>query len=172
MRILALDIASRLGWATDGADGRLIFGVYALPTSAENPGVAFCAFERWLDQRIIEHRPDTLAIEAPLVLAGRRGAKVLTNARTVAVLNGLWAIALLVSTSHKLRIFQANVMSIKKHFTGNGHADKAAMVKQCRLLGWPVTDHNAADALGLLDFARHTLRQPNLAAGPLYTRAA
>jgi Holliday junction resolvasome RuvABC endonuclease subunit len=45
------------------------------------------------------------------------------------------------------------VGTIKKHATGKGNADKAAMVAAMQALGHPVTDDNEADALALLHWA-------------------
>ena len=45
------------------------------------------------------------------------------------------------------------VGTIKKHATGHGNADKAAMVAAMQAKGYPVTDDNEADALALLHWA-------------------
>ena len=45
------------------------------------------------------------------------------------------------------------VGTIKKHATGKGNADKAAMIEAMQALGHPVTDDNEADALALLYWA-------------------
>jgi Holliday junction resolvasome RuvABC endonuclease subunit len=45
------------------------------------------------------------------------------------------------------------VGTIKKHATGRGNANKAAMVAAMWAKGYPVTDDNEADALALLHWA-------------------
>jgi hypothetical protein len=45
------------------------------------------------------------------------------------------------------------VGTIKKHATGRGKADKAAMLAAMRVKGYPVTDDNEADARGRPDRA-------------------
>ena len=48
------------------------------------------------------------------------------------------------------------VGTIKKHATGKGNADKAAMVAAVRALGYEPEDDNEADAIALLDFVIET----------------
>lgn len=50
--------------------------------------------------------------------------------------------------------------SIKKHFCGNGRAQKADVEAACRSRGWCFPDNNAADALAVLDMAAHMLMVP------------
>jgi crossover junction endodeoxyribonuclease RuvC len=45
------------------------------------------------------------------------------------------------------------VGTIKKHITGKGNADKAAVIKAVQDLGFNPKDDNEADALALLDYA-------------------
>jgi Holliday junction resolvasome RuvABC endonuclease subunit len=45
------------------------------------------------------------------------------------------------------------VGTIKRHVTGRGNADKAAVIAAVRVLGFDPADDNEADALALLDWA-------------------
>lgn len=47
------------------------------------------------------------------------------------------------------------VGQVKKHWTGKGNADKAAMVETARAKGFAVKDNNQADALAILALAQH-----------------
>jgi Holliday junction resolvasome RuvABC endonuclease subunit len=52
------------------------------------------------------------------------------------------------------------VGTIKRHVTGRGNADKAAVIAAVRALGFHPVDDNEADALALLDWAlKHGGRQ-------------
>ena len=48
------------------------------------------------------------------------------------------------------------VGTIKRHVTGRGNADKAAVIAAVRTLGFEPADDNEADALALLDWALKT----------------
>ena len=53
------------------------------------------------------------------------------------------------------------VATIKRHATGKGNADKAAMISAAVNRGWNPTDDNQADALWILDWARNQYGQAN-----------
>lgn len=162
LKVLALDCATRTGYAVDGPDGRPAFGTFTLLGAGPELGARFCMFETAVRSLIVQYRPEVVAFEQPLLRADRAAR----------LLIGLASVAELVATSYRLRCLEADPATIKKHLTGAGNADKAAMVKTCRLLGWDVTDDNAADALALWDYARHYLRQPGTVAGPLFPARA
>ena len=176
-RLIALDIALRVGFAHDGPKaGVPITGVYdcrATSGTAKDGftlGATFESFRRWLIAKIDEVKPWEIAFEAPLHIVGR----TMTSQQTVRVLFGLAAMAEAVAYELDIPIAEGNIATIKKHFAGSAKADKAAMVARCRQLGWDVgatADHNRADAAALWSMA-HSLRDPKWAptATPLFAR--
>lgn len=98
-----------------------------------------------------------VACEQPMVPQGRAGE---TTFRTIGRLIGLHAHAQSFAHAVRARFWSVNQSSWRKHFLGRGAgADsatfKACSVDLCRRLGWNPPDHNAADALGVLDYGIH-----------------
>lgn len=173
MRVLALDIATNSGWAADRPDGgdAPISGEFRVPTDGEDLGLAFVVFERQLLDLMAVHQPDVLCFEAPLPVLNRNHRTAPTSEHTVRLLFGLASVAELVGRRADLEVYEAKVQTVRKHFVGNGYAGKPEVAARCRLLGWKVVGHDAADACAAWDFARHTLRRPTANAGPLLDRA-
>lgn len=188
MRILALDIATRCGWAYDcppepGEDPALRAcgvksGTVRLPSPTGGTDVGFDNgnvfkyFYDWLSLRIEGARPDVVAFEAPLNIHN-----MVTSENTVRLLFGLATIAELVAAQKGLQRFEANNQQIRKHFLGSAHGKSADLklktMARCRALGWYPKDDNEGDAIALHDFARHAFRLPaNRPAGPLFKKAA
>lgn len=174
MRVLALDVATVTGFAVDrpaGGDAPTT-GAFRVKVVDEDLGAAFLDFEERVEDLIAVHQPAVLAFEAPLVIGGGRGTTRPTNHNTIRLLFGLAAIAELVGTRRQLRVFEAHIGTVRRHFCGSGRADKADVMARCRLLGWDVKTNDAADGAAIWDFARHTLRRPTSNAGPLLGRAS
>lgn len=171
---MALDVASVTGFAVDRPDGgdTPLTGTFRVSVVDEDLGGAFVDFETHLEDLITVHQPAVLAFEAPLVIGGGRGTTRPTNHSTVRLLFGLAAIAELVGTRRHLRVFEAHIGTVRRHFCGSGRADKRDVLARCRLLGWDVKSADAADGAAIWDFARHTLRRPTSNAGPLLARTA
>jgi hypothetical protein len=176
--VLALDIATTTGWAHDDATGQKpLSGTFRAPRPAGlseeglEYGRTFAAFRKWLVDFIGVVKPGTLAFEAPLQIVQGHRAKVSTNQSAIRILFGLAAIAEMTATECNLRPYECNVQTVKRHFTGSGHADKDAMMARCRQLGWPAQDHNGADACGVWCLVKG-LQDPSWrpAMGPLFQR--
>lgn len=52
----------------------------------------------------------------------------------------------------KIPYYGIPVGTLKRHATGKGNADKAAMIAAARARGFNVSDHNSADALAVLAY--------------------
>src|SRR5690606_32001818 len=76
------------------------------------------------------------------------------NMRTIYRLTGLCVLTEVLA-AHKgiFKVYQYPHQSVKKHWTGNGRAEKADMIHHAKLRGFDPQDDNAADALGLLSCA-------------------
>lgn len=157
--LLALDIATQTGWAFGdplthpcGVGGLTVPGHKPLSGSRRvlRPGAglgeALSGVRQHWGHFLRAQRPQWVAYEAPIM--GGSAA----NLNTVRLINGI--IGTIESLCWELHIptpIQINVATIKKHFTGSGRADKAAMIAAAARRGWSVIDDNEADALALYD---------------------
>lgn len=147
--ILALDLATRIGWAyvpTVGDEPRS--GVKQLPVGARGIGHFLDEAEQWVVSVCEVMGPETVVFEAPFV--GPAGRANLDTARK---LLGLACIAELVCFRKGITVYEQHNATVKKWFAGHGRADKAAMIAACRKHGWNPSDDNEADALALLAYS-------------------
>lgn len=160
MRILALDIATTTGWARwDSGLNRPHAGEFKLKSSDE--AKRFAEFSTWLRAKMVADGIDHLAIEMPV--PQRSG---LTNLSTLQTLHGLRGIAMAIAGAVNIPVLEVNTQEWRQHFVGQRTAPKSVPVKQrsawwkrqcldrCEQMGWPVKGHNAADAMGVLDYVR------------------
>lgn len=146
-RILALDLATRTGWAHScGQSGVQDFS----PHRGDSPGMRWIEFAAWL-RRLLDAAPaDVIAYEQ----AHHRGGA------PTHVAHSLISQVEIVAAERKCELTNRHTATIKKHATGKGNADKAAMVVAARSR-WPehegALDDNEADALWLLDLVQKEL---------------
>jgi len=140
MQVLALDIASKTGWATS-VNGAIRFGMYEVKCAGEGEGLGFYGFEIWLATMIRENRPDLIAVEAAVPTMG------VTNFQTQKVLLGLQAIAKLVGIKSGIELREVYASTARKTVTGNGAIKKPEVIKFLRAQGYRVAEDNAADSL-------------------------
>ena len=117
------------------------------------------------------HGPDMIAFEAPMM-----GGKGITMTDDVAyVLIGLAYLTDTIAASYRLRSEKKHVATIRKHFIGQGRAQnpKAAVMERCRILGWEVENHDAADAAAVWAWAKATFDKSFRyeTATPMFARA-
>lgn len=176
MRVLALDLSTKVGFAVDAPDGsaRPRTGVWKLPiVAADDYGTMGLALQQWLRGLVGMTGAEMLAYEAPLVRAGGAFNGAFTNAHTVRIQLGFTMAAQIVAAERRLPVVAAAVQTIRKHFCGHGHAKKPAVMERCRVLGWEIADHNAADAAAVWSWAKsaHDKRYPVHAETALFARA-
>lgn len=162
-RILALDLATRVGWATWSADRGVGSGVKVLPTTGEDVGRFVGTYMQWLDDTLALDARDLVVFEAPWI-----GPQ--TSQDTARKLLGLAVGTEVVCWRRGLRCLEQSVPAVRKHFVGNGRLPrreaKAAVIAACRARGWTPKDDNDADALALLDYAAHLLRVADFPRAP------
>jgi hypothetical protein len=159
MRLLCLDLATRIGWACGTLDRTPIaHGVVNLPAhTGRERGRYLAAFRNWLDTAIKTMAPTGILLESP----------ILTPKTNVAAVSKLWClagIAELVAWDHELQCEEADLGNIRLHFIGVRRAPdhirkkdrrawlKYTIVTECRSRGFQVADDNDADALALLSY--------------------
>lgn len=146
MKCLALDIASKTGWATT-VNGALCFGMYEVKSAGEGEGLGFYGFEIWLATMIRENRPDLIAVEAAVPTMPNKQKKGFTNFQTQKVLLGLQAIAKLVGVKTGIEVCEVYASTARKTVTGSGAIKKPEVIKFLRERGYAVKEDNAADSL-------------------------
>lgn len=166
--ILALDIATVVGWAAACGNDTPVYGEMRMGERGCSIGECFLAFDIWLLKQFNTLQPKVLIFESPALI--QRGSADI-NYR----LMGLAAIAELNGVRYGLRVFQAASDTVAKHFTGRGRwpakEKKPAVMKMCRIRGWNPQSEDASDALALLDYAQSLLQGQHAAAraaGPLF----
>ena len=140
--ILALDLGTTTGWALRGAGGMITSGSASFkPGRFEGGGMRFLRFTRWLDD---------LASYAPL--GGIWFEEVRRHVGTDAahVYGGLMATLTAWAELRGIPYQGVPVGSIKKHATGKGNSNKAAMIAAMTAKGFTPETDNDADALALL----------------------
>lgn len=172
-RVLALDIATRTGFAHDGPDpGRPICGIFDLPrplgsrkTGFER-GITLARFKDHLLDRIAVSQCELGVIEAPLnvlnILLSKRGPdpKFKTSFDTILLLIELVGLAEEVFYRQRIELAQTENQKFKRWFTGVTGGGKDPVKARCKQLGWDIAgDDNAADACGIWAYAK-ALRDP------------
>lgn len=161
--ILALDLAETTGWAiaSPGAIAAWPLGTGALLKNLGPHDGVFCGSQKlsaikgrhgivyyscfkWLMDVIKVYAPTYIIVEAPIPQH-----KSQESARRAL---GLSAIVDMVAEAKNITINEVHVSTVRKHFAGSGHAKKDEIFELCLSRGWNPKDHNAADALAVLDY--------------------
>jgi hypothetical protein len=150
MKVLALDIATRTGWAVGEPGATPVSGSIRFANPGAEHEVIFAEALKWVSATIKDHRPDVVVWEAPLVPGFKKGK---TNANTTRLLYGLpaviGAVARLLCVPD---IREVEARTVRKFFIGRNPPRALAkkLTKQrCRDVGWQPSDDNEADALAI-----------------------
>jgi crossover junction endodeoxyribonuclease RuvC len=148
MRLLALDMSTFVGWVRfDGPRRLAARGTWRNPAYGQGP--RFNAFASWLNRALTEHPVDILAYEEPLrPMPGRKMFK--TTLETQKLLQGFATVAEMMGARHRVaRVVEVPLQLVKLQLSGNGRANKAAMVAAAIRMGVNVSSDHEADALGV-----------------------
>jgi len=144
--ILALDLGQKTGWAVRNADGAIASGTVEFkPGRFEGGGMIYLRFRAWL-QEVNETAGGVGAVYFEEVRSHRGVAAAHAYGGFLAHLTA-WAEA------NEIPYAGVPVGTIKRHATGNGNANKEAVIAAVRALGFDPADDNEADALALLHWA-------------------
>lgn len=159
--VLALDLATTLGWAYASFDvvrtwprglapplqveriPGVVYGEQRLVPSGASNGDVGAKFFRWLDDQRVLFKVHTMVIEAPLPGGQRDVASAMR-------LFGLAFAAETYATQQGWRFATAHNATVKRFMTGSGRAEKSDVIAACIAMGWHPPSDNAADALGVL----------------------
>ena len=143
--LLALDLGTTTGWAVRDREGVVTSGTVTFrPGRFEGGGMRFLRFAHWLNElHAVMAGVDAVYFEEVRRHAGVDAAQVYGG-----FLGQLTAWCEQRGTPYQ----GVPVGTIKKHATGKGNADKAAMVIAMQRAGFAPADDNEADALALLNW--------------------
>lgn len=153
MRILTLDLAKQLGWATfSNETGHHVVRSGSLDLAPDNLrqyesyNMRYVRFRRFLTTR---KRPNLIGYEA--VRAHRRKGQRGHNLKAAHAFGGYRAVLGSWADEFEIPYTGYEVGDIKKRATGKGNASKEQMVKAAaKLFHREVEDDNEADALWIL----------------------
>jgi Holliday junction resolvasome RuvABC endonuclease subunit len=149
MSLLALDLGTMTGWAMRSAEGLMTSGTVSLrPGRFEGGGMRYLRFTNWLDEMVRLAGP----IKAIYFEEVRRHA----GTDAAHVYGGLMATLTAWAELRGAPYEGVPVGTIKRHATGKGNADKAAMIAAVRARGFYPADDNEADAIAILLWAIDT----------------
>ena len=147
--VVALDLATVTGWALRSADGAITSGTVSFrPSRYDGGGMRYLRFGNWLNQLAIDVG-DIAAVHHEEI---RRHLS--TDAAHVH--GGLLATLTSWCEQRAIPYQGVPVGTIKRHITGKGNADKAAVIAAIRERGFKPVDDNEADALAILLWATET----------------
>jgi Holliday junction resolvasome RuvABC endonuclease subunit len=148
--ILAIDAATKTGWALIKSGMVYESGVQDFSKKrGESNGIMFIRFRRWLGDMIIDTKPDLIIYEQSGVFRSGAASEISHN---------LTGRVQEIAEASFLQYAAYAPKALKKFATGNGNADKPAMIKACeQKSGKVVKDDNEADAilLGLMAYEEY-----------------
>jgi len=152
MKILALDLATKTGWAfgdTDDDVVRIHSGVQDFSLKrGESRGMRFLHFDRWIYQMLAECDPEVVVYETPHHQGGH----------ATEVLLGLVGLVQKAVAEAKTEHASVHSATLKKFATGSGRASKEEMkIRAIQRFARQVEDDNEADALHIWDWARENI---------------
>ena len=143
--ILALDLGTTTGWAS--LVGGLVHSGTATFRSGryDGGGMRYLRFQHWLEQLA----EDSGGLRAIYFEEVRRHA----GTDAAHVYGGLLATLTAWAELRGVPYQGVPVGTIKKHATGKGNANKAAMIAAAQARGYSPADDNEADAIAILHWA-------------------
>ncbi|MBX9738695.1 MAG: hypothetical protein K2X62_01405 [Beijerinckiaceae bacterium] len=147
--ILALDLGTSTGWALGTADGLITSGVVSFrPSRYDGGGMRYVRFRAWLDQLARDAGPlSSIHFEEVRRHIGTDAAHLY---------GGFLATLTAWCEQHDVAYQGAPVGTIKRHVTGRGNPDKAAVIAAVRARGFTPADDNEADPIAILLWALET----------------
>jgi hypothetical protein len=151
--LLAIDASKYVGWAyfRDPADKPLCRTWVADGLwDSDDYGPYFAAFEGWLRDMLVVHRPGVFAFESPIVASrGGWGKGRGSDENNVRRLIGIVSVAELVCARRGLRCMEVNNKSAKAFAGVSRFKDKDGMVVAMTALGYEVGDSHQSDACAI-----------------------
>ena len=155
--MLCLDLGTKTGWALLD-DGTTFSGTTSFkPGRFEGGGMRYLRFRQWLGELLASTAIGRASKTGPAIDA-IYFEEVRAHAGTDAAhtYGGFLATLGAFCEQHGIAYQGVPVGTIKRHITGRGNADKAAVIAAVRARGFHPKDDNEADALAILLWASET----------------
>jgi len=151
--ILCLDLGTHTGWASMDADGRGWSGSFnaAIIGGRHHPGQKWANWRAEVSRLIERFGPVVIVFED--VKGHGKGGVFAAHAY-----GGFRAFLEWMASTRNIPVVPVGVKSVKKHFTGNGNANKAKMLAEARVRGFRPDDDNEADAIAIRSWALANLK--------------
>jgi len=147
--LLAIDLGTTTGWALRSTDGLITSGTISFrPSRYDGGGMRYLRFQNWLAEM------DRLS--GPIATIWYEEVRRHAGTDAAHVYGGLMATLTSWAELRRVPYQGVPVGTIKKHATGKGNANKAAMMEAARKQGFSPTDDNEADAIAILLWAIET----------------
>lgn len=140
--LLALDLATRIGWCHGRGDTPPAVGSYKLSAAPNEIGAYLCEYEMWFARQCTVLEPEVVIFESP----APGGFNSLASIRKTL---GLAGVTEMVCHRRNIEVREVAPATVKKALTGNGHAKKPDMMAAARARGFDPKFHDEADALGV-----------------------
>jgi hypothetical protein len=172
--ILALDIATRTGWAIGEVGTMPKSGSIRFGNQSTDADVIFKSGLDWAEGFVKRLRPNLVIYEAMLPPLAKLGV---TSAAVRDRLAGLQGIIRAISRRYEVAlIVDCKVGDVRQHFIGDRRlkrdAAKREVLRRCAQLGWTACDDNAGDALAIFSYVCAIIDPVSaLKTTPLFNRA-
>lgn len=165
LSVLALDLASTTGWAawqTDQNSPLPACDAVRLPGKAGEVGPSTEGLRLLLNELNRRYVFTHIFFEAQHIPAPKKkgGGTKSINIETVYKLISLGGMAEWWAYKMKVPVFKVEIGTWRKHFLGRGSGfakagldGKEEAIRKCEAIGVFTSDHNAADAVGILDYS-------------------
>lgn len=141
MCVLTIDLGTKTGWALRSGHSTLSGTLDLKGGRFEGGGMRFLRFRGWLAEIYAKTSLKVVFFEEVRAHKGTDAAHIY---------GGLLATLTTFCEEQALPYEGVPVQHIKKFITGKGNADKAAVIKAVKDLGFNPKDDNEADAISLL----------------------
>jgi Holliday junction resolvasome RuvABC endonuclease subunit len=155
--ILCLDLGTRTGWALHD-DGAIFSGSITFrPGRYEGGGMRYLRFHQWLVDLLANTKRAKLAQQvAPIDAVYFEEVRAHAGTDAAHIYGGFLATLTACCEQRGVAYQGVPVGTIKRHVTGKGNADKAAVLAAIRARGFDPADDNEADALAILLWVTET----------------
>ena len=146
--LLALDLGTRCGWCLRHGNDTYAGGTQDFSGPKDRVGQRYLYLQRFLIRVRDECHDYPLAVVYEKVqFMPKRGGLLAAQAWA-----GFEAVVTMWCEGKSIPYVAVPAGTLKKDWTGNGHASKEDMVNHARKLGWVPVDDNHADAIALLAY--------------------
>ncbi|RRY08851.1 hypothetical protein [Brucella anthropi] len=152
--ILALDIATNLGWCEGEPGSEPRFGNVRLAPDGSSQAAVFGGMIGFIGTRLQAFKPRTIVFEAPELFRLRSGR---ATRETIEVLFGLPAV--MQGVAHRMGVYdvqEATTNDVRGYFIGQRNLKrevaKREVVAECHRRGWDVKNDDEGDACAIWSY--------------------